>query len=469
MDSGGFTLVITDAFTINLRVHYLALGGSDLTNMATGILTEPGATGNQDVTTLSFQPDAAIFFSSMVSADPPGTQTDATMMIGAAAGATPANAVWAGGSDNSNSPTQTVSYNRAGESIALFDTSISGTNGRASVSQWLSNGFRLNWAERGGSRRVEYVALKGGLYTVGDLLTQTDTTTPIVESGFGFSPKAGLLLSNTQAQSSSDTVQNDDAWSAGAFTSSTERGAQGTRDRDNQGTSQAATSVQHSESYVRISTADAVDGMMDIQSVDSDGFTSIMDDADPSAAFVWYLAFGSKKAEAEVRYDWTGVPSGTSYVLKVKGYRTDEDFQVQVLTPPSTWNTRITITATTNTLYEYALSGAEYNSGAPSIRFVDPTTTDSTLSDLYLDLAVIASTSSRLLVDSPSDNPTIIVRAPNDPTYGGTSGGVYWKPSGSGTYFFQIPEFEILILPILVILLIGIVRRGAARRIQSIR
>jgi len=148
----------------------------------------------------------------------------------------------------------------------------------------------------------------------------------------------------------------------------------------------------------------------------------------------------------------------------VKGYRTDEDFQVQVLTPPSTWNTRITITATSNTLYEYTLAAAEYNSGAPSIRFVDATPTDSTLSDLYIDLAVIASTSSRLLVDSPADNPTIVVRAPNNPSYGQTSGGVYWKPSASSTHFFQIPEFQLIVIPILAILLFTMICRRARRR-----
>ena len=115
----------------------------------------------------------------------------------------------------------------------------------------------------------------------------------------------------------------------------------------------------------------------------------------------------------------------------------------------------------------YTLSGAEYNSGAPSIRFVDATTTDSTLSDLYLDVVVIASTASRLLVDSPSDNPTIIVRAPNDATYGATSGGIYWKPSGSSTYFFRIPEFELIFLPILVVLLFGLLRRRSHRRTDN--
>src|SRR2546428_12964488 len=42
-----------------------------------------------------------------------------------------------------------------------------------------------------------------------------------------------------------------------------------------------------------------------------------------------------------------------------------------------------------------------------------------------------------------------MVRAPNDGTYGTSSGAVYWKPSTSETYFYYIPEFETVFAPIL--------------------
>jgi hypothetical protein len=42
-----------------------------------------------------------------------------------------------------------------------------------------------------------------------------------------------------------------------------------------------------------LSTAMAIEGLMDIDSVDSDGFTLIMDDVE-SASFVGYMAFGAK-------------------------------------------------------------------------------------------------------------------------------------------------------------------------------
>src|SRR5207244_9724144 len=52
--------------------------------------------------------------------------------------------------------------------------------------------------------------------------------------------------------------------------------------------------------------------------------------------------------QMEVRYDWSGVASGSrSYALKVEAYHTvGEQFLAQVLTHPSTWTTRSTITKT---------------------------------------------------------------------------------------------------------------------------
>ena len=158
--------------------------------------------------------------------------------------------------------------------------------------------------------------------------------------------------------------------------------------------------------------------------------------------------------------------------MKVKGYRGDENVNVQVLTPPSDWYTRITISATSNTLYTYTMTGTEYNSGAPSIRFIDPTGADSTQSDFYVDLSLVTTDHSSTLVAQSADNPTIMVRAPDNPTYGFDMGGLYWKVTTSETYFygvFYIPEFEVFAIPVLLIVLLALWgrRRGQSGRSKS--
>src|SRR5438093_984401 len=94
-----------------------------------------------------------------------------------------------------------------------------------------------------------------------------------------------------------------------------------------------------------------------------------------------------------VKYDFASVAAGDAYTLKIKGYRGDENVNVEVLTPPSTWNARITIASTTNTRYSYDLTASEYNSGTPSIRFVDALGSDAVASDFFVDLSVIVSKS----------------------------------------------------------------------------
>jgi hypothetical protein len=74
--------------------------------------------------------------------------------------------------------------------------------------------------------------------------------------------------------------------------------------------------------------------------------------------------------------------------------------------------------------------------------------------------------SSRTAIDTSSEWPVVLVRAPNDVTYGSLLGGVYWKSSTSETYFF-IPEFQVVLVPILAVLLLGIGRRRARRRTDN--
>jgi len=110
-------------------------------------------------------------------------------------------------------------------------------------------------------------------------------------------------------------------------------------------------------------------------------------------AMIVEVAYTPPSYKLAVQYDWSGVTAGADfYTVKVKGYRQDENVNVQVMTPPSTWNTRITISNTSNTLYSYDLTASEFNSGAPSIRFVDAAGGDGTASDLWVDYAALVST-----------------------------------------------------------------------------
>jgi len=88
----------------------------------------------------------------------------------------------------------------------------------------------------------------------------------------------------------------------------------------------------------------------------------------------------------DVRYDWAGVPAGDGYVLRVKGYRTNEDMNIQILTPPATWNVRATVNSIVNTVFTVAMTAGEYNGGSPAVRFVDAVPApDVAASGLFLD------------------------------------------------------------------------------------
>jgi hypothetical protein len=80
------------------------------------------------------------------------------------------------------------------------------------------------------------LAIKGGKYSVGDLLTQTDTTTDIVESGFGFQPSVVMTISAGEAATADNTWNINHRLSIGAGTSPSNRLAFGTWDESGVGT-----------------------------------------------------------------------------------------------------------------------------------------------------------------------------------------------------------------------------------------
>jgi len=88
---------------------------------------------------------------------------------------------------------------------------------------------------------------------------------------------------------------------------------------------------------------------------------------------------------------------------------------------------------------------------------------------LYYKVRTAGVWGSRTAIDTSSDFPSLMVRAPNDATYGTASGGLYWKSSTSETYFYYIPEFQDVVVPILGVLLLALLfaRRERLRRRRS--
>lgn len=299
LDADGFTVVVDDQFTASYRIHYLALAGSELTNVVGGAHTLSVVGGNQSNATLAFQPDFIIFFGGRATTED-SVSADDSLFIGAAKSSSN-RYVTVGGSNDAATTMQTISYLFDGECIAQTAASMISIGIRFDFVSFNTDGFTINNLEGATATIVYFIAFKGMSVVLGDLLTQTDTTTSIVESGFGFDPAAVLLVSHNKAKSTQDIVQDDDQLTIGAFTSPSDRVAMGVSDDDNVADSVVATAVEYDECYINLNPTDGtLQGLMDVTGV-GNGFTCIMDDADPAQAFVWYMAFGPAHPTARPR------------------------------------------------------------------------------------------------------------------------------------------------------------------------
>lgn len=288
MDADGFTLVIDTQFAVDLRIHALCIGGSDITNANIFSITEPGsAAGNTTHNGAGFQGDCFFFLGGMRLP----SQFDEAMSFGV--GHSSGQFVVLGGGQDAAATSNTDSNQNSSECYIRSNPGHSELVARAAFVSSAADGVVLDWLESNTAVTFFCLALKGGQYHVGNLLTQTDTTTAMVESGFGFSPASALFVSTCHSESTQDVRADHDIWSMGAFSDATTRGAMGIIDADAQADTVVASIVEHDAVYIDHDGTNIV-GLMDVQSVDADGFTMIMDDADPAQRFVGYVAFGSE-------------------------------------------------------------------------------------------------------------------------------------------------------------------------------
>ncbi len=291
-DADGFTLDITTTFTADLRIGFLALGGSDITNVATGSVAL-SATGAVNVTDPGFEPDGVFIIGG---SDSNGVDGGMYTSVGAATGASNEFAV-ANNSEAGRTGSETGSYGYGGECFALFHEAGSTiVRNRAEFTQFTANGFDINVLEHGIAAYFEYLVIKGASFAVGDILTRTDGN-DIAVSGLGFDPGAVMFVSHCQAESTQDTAQTDSMFSIGAASAINERVAHGTSDQNGSNPSECMSIIEHDAVYVKPDLADGIAAIMDIKSFDTGGFTCVMDDTEPSAgSFVGYVAVGPAAA-----------------------------------------------------------------------------------------------------------------------------------------------------------------------------
>ena len=289
LDADGFTIVVdVDAPTASaVRCHALCIGGADVTDVTIGTFNGSGSAGNQDITGLGFQPDIVMLLAAGTGTIP---QNIAGARLSFGAGDGTRNGVLSVGNEDGQGTINNVRYSNDTDCLLLMPAAMTVAT-RANLSTMLADGFRLNW-QTGSTRPVFYLAIKGGSWRVDDVLTATSLTT-VVASGFGFQPKGVFVASHGGSASTPGTLQNGWGVSLGAADSTTSRGAHGSREEDAIGTSEPYFSIRYDALYVhQAAGAATVDGLMDLQSFDADGITFVMDDADPTNAFVFFIAMG---------------------------------------------------------------------------------------------------------------------------------------------------------------------------------
>ena len=190
LDSDGFTVSYSSAANANGDVfHYLALGGSDLTDarVRAGVGTDwPTSGATFDLTGFGFQPDAAIVLS-------PGANGLHVGFIDTAGHECSIATVF------TITDTMTSSMNQDGyfsqtSALSQLTNNADTLDALADFNSWLSDGIRFNNADAPSSQKpVAILGLKGGQYHVGSAAKSASSGAQTFGS-LPFQPVAVLLI-----------------------------------------------------------------------------------------------------------------------------------------------------------------------------------------------------------------------------------------------------------------------------------
>jgi hypothetical protein len=230
ISSTSFTLTheLNDTGTA-FTIHYFAIGGDDITDTKADTFATILTTGNQSITSLSFQPDFVLMLSVQ---DPTATTnpTSGTANIGMATGSSNQGAISIAEEDARN-PTDTWRYQRTDKCIVMLSPSAGSIQGEAEFTQFTSTGFDINWTDAMPNATIVYfLAIKGGNPIIGNFLQPTSTGIQTYNTVSGKTPKAVMIFSVNNTATTS--VANNSRLSIGG-TDGTDEGCIWYGDTDN--------------------------------------------------------------------------------------------------------------------------------------------------------------------------------------------------------------------------------------------
>lgn len=307
--SGTLQFINDDAPPVDIAIFWEAWGSDD-NAMFTEIVEvlEPAATGNVTYE-VGFTP-AVIMTAGIAGtgAAPSAARNDSNLSVGFATGSAPAeNVVVVGSSDDASAAMDTDGYCQTGQCLAAITTAGGNPNATAQLVGWTDRGFTLNWISRAvNNRRYIVMAISGGQWQAGAYTIDGNTlNATTVVSGLAFKPIGVSLIGRMTAQDTIATSTANDRIGLGSGSSTSSRRTQG-------GLSENATAssvceidltIQYDQVLAFPDTAGALLAAYDINSMNGDGFTIIVDVAG-GVASEWhgFLAFGGKAPVALNNY-----------------------------------------------------------------------------------------------------------------------------------------------------------------------
>jgi hypothetical protein len=390
-DADGLTLNHLKATSGNIAFWTMVVKGG---TYKVDSLVRPTSTGDQHVTGVGFRPEGVLFFGSASTISFGSEDAGAEFSLGAGS-QTPfgieEGVTW-GGANDRVTPTNANMHTSTTKVLKDLSLSSQAVQNEAEYRSSDPDGFSITWTAFQSSTSQKWLWLAIGGPSTGAVFP------PCVQA----SDDVRCEYSETDQGTGTYEVEVRYGWT-GVDTAGTEwrlfvEGRQGTgtaeaiRVRVYAGDDATLSSVVCSIASTSDATYDC--GILTSDQLDGGSpgilFADAVNSGDGSESrFELDRAFIQRTFSTrnlDVRYDWSGIPAGVGeYELRVEGNRGDENLLVQVLTPPATWTTRAAVSSTVDTEVAYVLTAAEFNGGAPAVRFVDGTTPDAVVSTFRLD------------------------------------------------------------------------------------